>query len=121
MRISDWSSDVCSSDLGGLLVGHLRGNPQPAVGAKRKADVALDPGPIAIARRILAVAGHHLAAFRALFQDDVDDAAKSVRAVLSRGPVAKHLAASDGPARARADVHALGTLASLATRQQPHH
>src|SRR3546814_13518172 len=96
MRISDWSSDVCSSDLGGLLVGHLRGNPQPAVGAKRKADVALDPGPIAIARRILAVAGHHLAAFRALFQDDVDDAGKSVRAVLCRGTVAQHLDAIDG-------------------------
>src|SRR3546814_11739113 len=65
--------------VGGLLVGHLRGNPQPAVGAKRKADVALDPGPIAISRRILAVAGHHLAAFRALFQDDVDASGKSER------------------------------------------
>src|SRR3546814_4674359 len=28
MRISDWSSDVCSSDLGTLLVyGHLSGDP----------------------------------------------------------------------------------------------
>src|SRR3546814_17066774 len=26
--------------VGGLLVGHLRGNQQPAAGAKRKADVA---------------------------------------------------------------------------------
>src|SRR3546814_4545158 len=73
--------------VGGLLVGHLRGNPQPAIGAKRKADVALDPRPVAIARRILAVAGHHLAAFRALLQDDVDDAGKCVRAVLCRGTV----------------------------------
>src|SRR3546814_3089623 len=87
MRISDWSSDVCSSDL--------------------KADVALDPGPVAIARRILAVAGHYLAAFRALFQDDVDDAGKSVRAVLCRGTVAQHLDAFDGADRDRADVHAL--------------
>src|SRR3546814_2912489 len=47
--------------VGGLLVGHLRGNPQPAIGAKRTADVALDPRPVAIACRILAVAGHHLA------------------------------------------------------------
>src|SRR3546814_2437388 len=97
MRISDWSSDVCSSDL--------------------KADVALDPGPVAIARRILAVAGHYLAAFRALFQDDVDDAGKSVRAVLCRGTVAQHLDAFDGADRDRADVHALGALADLAERQ----
>src|SRR3546814_17679006 len=27
--------------VGGPLVGHLRGNPQPAVGAKRKADVEI--------------------------------------------------------------------------------
>src|SRR3546814_1710854 len=77
--------------VGGLLVGRLRGNPQPAVGAKRKADVALDPGPVAIARRILAVAGHYLAAFRALFPDDVDDAGKRVRTLLCRGTVAPQI------------------------------
>src|SRR3546814_858955 len=104
--------------VGGLLVGHLRGNPQPAIGAKRKADVALDPRPVAIARRILAVAGHHLAAFRALLQDDVDDAGKCVRAVLCRGTVTQHLDALDGAARDRADIHALGAMADLAER--PH-
>src|SRR3546814_7953989 len=73
-QFSETRPVVQARAVGGLLVGRLRGNPQPAVGAKRKADVALDPGPVAIARRILAVAGHYLAAFRALFQDDVDDA-----------------------------------------------
>src|SRR3546814_4156457 len=32
MRISDWSSDVCSSDLGGLLLQHL---PEGEVGRDR--------------------------------------------------------------------------------------
>src|SRR3546814_2344009 len=116
MLISDWSSDVCSSDLpveervvavgvrnadlvllpqfgkarpvvqaravGGLLVGHLRGNPQPAIGAKRKADVALDPRPVAIARRILAVAGHHLAAFRALLQDRSEEHTSELQSLM---------------------------------------
>src|SRR3546814_16833530 len=50
--------------VGGLLVGHLRGNPPPAVGAKRTASVALEPGPRATARHILAAADHHQAALR---------------------------------------------------------
>src|SRR3546814_8080508 len=68
--------------VGGLLVGRLRGNPQPAVGAKRKADVALDPGPVAIARRILAVAGHYLAAFRALFQDRSEEHTSELQSLM---------------------------------------
>src|SRR3546814_17202264 len=71
--------------VGGLLVGHLRGNTQPAIGAKRKADVALDPRPVALARRILAVAGHHLADFLALLPESFDEARQYVRAVLLRG------------------------------------
>src|SRR3546814_3860825 len=29
MRISDWSADVCSSDLGALAIGHLHGQYLP--------------------------------------------------------------------------------------------
>src|SRR3546814_17644632 len=64
--------------VGGPLVGHLRGNPQPAIGATRKADVALAPRPVAIARRILDVVGSHLSAFRALLQAHFDYARKCV-------------------------------------------
>src|SRR3546814_9955950 len=41
MRISDWSSDVCSSDLGGRLAGHLGAHhrPERMAGAHRQ-----DPG-----------------------------------------------------------------------------
>src|SRR3546814_6526838 len=59
MRISDWSSDVCSSDLGGA------GRPQSRHGATRspeppgvvgcRAGAALSPG----ARRAHAVEGRH--------------------------------------------------------------
>src|SRR5690606_3475598 len=103
--------------VGGLLVGHLRGHPQPAVGAEPEADVALDPRPLAVAGRILAVAAHHLAAFGSLFQDDVDDAGKGVGAVLRRSAVAQHLDALDRADRDGADVHALRALAHLAERQ----
>src|SRR3546814_14591027 len=47
MRISDWSSDVCSSDLGLRLVveakagGHRETEPQLRVGEATPADVAL--------------------------------------------------------------------------------
>src|SRR3546814_4949641 len=47
MRISDWSSDVCSSDLQDLIqadpVGHDR--PQPAVGFQGQPDTALARAP----------------------------------------------------------------------------
>src|SRR3546814_1813264 len=36
MRISDWSSDVCSSDLQVPLGGHDRGDPRRTVAAQRR-------------------------------------------------------------------------------------
>src|SRR3546814_17364916 len=40
MRISDWSSDVCSSDLAGLSPGRAEGRGHAAAGARAHRDAA---------------------------------------------------------------------------------
>src|SRR3546814_10243588 len=46
VRISDWSSDVCSSDLAGE-----RGQRVAAVGVRRRAEVVGEQGELGVARR----------------------------------------------------------------------
>ena len=58
-----------------------------------------------------------IAAFRAFFQNDVDDAGKRVRAILRRGTIAQHLDVVDGADRNLVDIDALRALADLAERQ----
>src|SRR3546814_15932956 len=53
MRISDWSSDVCSSDLAGLAVGQEVGHHRAGAGTEAEPDVPVAEGEdrIAMARR----------------------------------------------------------------------
>src|SRR3546814_5582383 len=73
MRISDWSSDVCSSDLGdpGLCCGRMRGagSAGPAIG---RADVQDRAGPLCRQPPQCELA----AAVIGAVQDDIDHGAK---------------------------------------------
>src|SRR3546814_16036937 len=53
MRISDWSSDVCSSDLAGLAVGQEVGHHRAGAGTEAEPDVPVAEGEdrIPMARR----------------------------------------------------------------------
>src|SRR3546814_18034804 len=58
MRISDWSSDVCSSDLLDWALGLIAGKPGPARAAALEALGSLGNTPERAARAIEALRGH---------------------------------------------------------------
>ncbi|CAM5546717.1 hypothetical protein RLIN73S_03059 [Rhodanobacter lindaniclasticus] len=116
-QLGEAGAIVQARAIGRVLLADLRGNSHPAMLAQGEAEVALQPGAGAVAGRVLAVVALHLAAGRALLQDDVDDAGQRVRTVLRRGTVAQHLDVVDRADRDRVDVDALRALAHLAERQ----
>src|SRR3546814_8897928 len=98
MRISDWSSDVCSSDLARFVVEDVMRDAQPVAHRARVADVAARAARARAAHRLAVVVelerhpdrlraarvrerGHHRAVDAARHGDD-DAAASRIRAAL---------------------------------------
>src|SRR3546814_20902811 len=119
MRISDWSSDVCSSDLQGIAVATVIGFPsgahQPAVKA-HEAEVAVDAGATEVDMVI------NLGLAKAAEWRAVSDDIAAVRAgapqpalltvIIETGALthdenvrSSHVAAEAGPAHLHPDTH----------------
>src|SRR3546814_16313949 len=48
MRISDWSSDVCSSDLGMVPIGAVLHNPPGSIGGRQPANTTMRPHMVVV-------------------------------------------------------------------------
>src|SRR3546814_2975464 len=84
MRISDWSSDVCSSDLG--LLGHSRGGAQVALYAAQAGDKL----PPALQRIVLVAPGtfdivHATAEYRTRYGGDFETVRRKAEALVAAG------------------------------------
>src|SRR3546814_3834301 len=79
MRISDWSSDVCSSDLKGQLLFTIDPRPFNAALAEARADAASARSKLALTRTNFARA-ERLIVDDAISQSDVDQLSAEVRA-----------------------------------------
>src|SRR3546814_13667100 len=94
MRISDWSSDVCSSDL---------------VGRERQADIALKQIILAITLIILPVASDEGRSFAVVAQTKIEHTGDRIGPVIRRRAVAKHFQLADSDGRNGCKVRALRT------------
>src|SRR3546814_10558527 len=79
MRISDWSSDVCSSDLVAAIVSEIPADDQ----------IEVRLGCVTFGRDIILGSGLH--ALKIILEDEVDHAADGVRSVDGRRPAGNQL------------------------------